>query len=207
MAESLIAVTQGSGKNVQTFNRTTTAGSVEQEVNVLGEPFLAAYVANLGSAGSSIATANDHVLTLNAGASLNVFVRRIIVYQTVVATTAAIARFEMWSTTTAAPTGGTSTTPFRMDNADAAAGASGMALPTVKGTESRRIWSGSYMVTQTVATAGGSSLMFDINFDQFKHKSFIIPAGTTNGLAFKNIVATAGCSIVVNMYFSEGSYL
>jgi hypothetical protein len=202
--ESLIVV---GAKNAHTINRTIGANSVEDEVTLPGEPSLAAYVANPSSAGSSIATANDHILTLNAGATLNVFVRRIVVYQTVVATTAAIARFELFSTTTAAPTGGTATTPARLDNGDVASGATAMILPTVKGTEARRLWVGSYMVTQTVATAGGSSLMFDLNFDQLKTKALIIPAGAVNGIAFKNIVATAGCSIAVSIYFSEANYL
>jgi hypothetical protein len=206
MAETFVNVTEGSGKKLHAFDKTIGANTVLDEVELQGEPYLAAYSTNVGSAGSSIATAADHVLTLNAGASLNVYVRRIIVYQSVIATTAAIARFELWSTTTAAPTGGTASTPFRMDNGDVASGATAMALPTAKGTESRRFWVGSYMVTQTVPTAGGSTLMFDINFDQLKHKSFIIPAGTTNGMAFKNMVATAGASIAVNIFFSEASF-
>lgn len=204
MAESLVAVTQGSGKNLHTFNRTIGANSVEDEVMIEGEHYLSTYVCNGGT--TSIATANDHQLQLLAGASLNVMLRRVMVYQAVAATTAAICLFDLFSVTTAG-TGGTASTPFRLDNADAASGAAGMTLPTAKGTESRRFWRGAAMMMQTVPTAGGSLLLFDLNFDQLRQKAIIIPAGTTNGVVFKNLTAIAGASVYVNFYFSEANFL
>ena len=78
MAESIVQVTEGSGKKLHTFNRTIGANSVEDEVVLLGENYLASYMI---VAAASAATANSHVLQIMAGASLKVRVRRIEVQQ------------------------------------------------------------------------------------------------------------------------------
>lgn len=204
MSESLVQVTEGSGKKLHTDQKTIGANNVEDEYILHGEPFLSTYV--LTSQSTSIATANDHVLCLNAGASLNVYVRRITVYQTVLATTAALTRFQILKTTTAAPTGGTVRTPITLSALNPGVGATGMTLPTVKATEGGLVWEGVTTVMQTAPTAGISNLMFDLSFDLLRAQSFRIASGTTNGMCFKVITATAAASVTINITFSEANY-
>jgi hypothetical protein len=186
-------------------NYSESGVTVFDEKTIHGEPYLPNYVVNPGASGSSIATANDHTMQLMASSSLGLYVRRILVYQSVAATTAAIASFAVFGLTTAG-TGGTSTTPARLDNDSAAASSTGMIIPTAKGTEGRRIWSGNHMMMQTVPTSGGSLLMFDLIFDGDRLPAIRVPVGTTNGIAFKNITAVAGASISVNIYYAEASF-
>jgi hypothetical protein len=151
MAESLVQVTEGSGKKLHTWQRVIGANSVEDEFVIPGEYPLASYVGQ--NAGSSIATANDHV-QLMAGAALNVRIRRIRVEQAALATTAVLAAFGVYRLSTAG-TGGTAVTPRPLDSADAACGATMASIPGVKGTEGVELFRRRMILTQTVATAGG----------------------------------------------------
>src|SRR5262245_48425855 len=101
MAESKIALTEGSGKNARTYQRVVGANTVEESYMLLGEHGTATYIASTASAGTSTATANSHLFQLMAGASLHVYVRNIKVYQLAVATTAAIDALEVVRLTTA----------------------------------------------------------------------------------------------------------
>lgn len=205
MAESIVQVTEGSGKKLHTWNRTIGANSVEDEAIYLSEQPLASYRV-VPSASVSIATANDHVCQVMAGASLNVYIRRIRVYQTVAATTAAFVQFELYRLTTAG-TGGTAITPAPMDTADAASGATAMTLPTAKGTESTRVGNGAMVVDQTVPTAGlASPPLFEWLFDLPRSKSLRIAAGTTNGVALKVVTATAGASVRFEFDIMEANF-
>ena len=206
MAEAFVNVTEGSGKKLHAFDKTIGANTVLDEVMVNGEPYLATYAGGQALTGASIATANDHQLQIMAGASLNVYVRRILVYQSVLVTTAAIGQFEIRRLSTAG-TGGTSLSVAALDTTDPAAGATMMALPTVKGTEGNRVWTGTAGLMQTAPTAGVSTQMFDIDFDKFlRGKALRIAAGTTNGIAFKNLAAYAGGSISVWAWISEANF-
>src|SRR5262245_59859384 len=132
MAESIVQVTEGSGKKLRTWNRTIGANSVEEEAVFLADTPMATYSARLDAA--STATANSHIVQLMAGSSLNVYVHRIALYQLGLATTAAYGQINIFRLSTAG-TGGTAFTPAPYDTNDAASGATSMTLPTVKGTE------------------------------------------------------------------------
>jgi hypothetical protein len=157
------------------------------------------------AAGISIATANDHTFEVMAGASLNLYIRRIEVYQLVAATTAAFCQFIVYRLTTAG-TGGTAQTVTALDNSDSAASATVMTLPTVKGTETFRIWNGTCVVTQTVPVAGGPTKLVDIDFDRLKTKANRVPAGTTNGIGLKCITAVAAATVVFNVTWGEANF-
>ena len=204
MAESLVQVTEGSGKKLHTWSRTVGANTVEDEVVVHGEPFLATYVvAGSGSA----ATITSH-WQLMAGASLNVYVRRISVFQTVAATTAAIVPWTLQRLSTAG-TGGTSATPAPYDTSDAASGATFMSLPTAKGTETGVVVGTRYAyMEQTIpaSQAPGPTLIAEWLFNNLRGKSLRIAAGAANGIAVSNRAAVAGASVVVEIEFTEASY-
>lgn len=204
MAESIVQVTEGSGKKLHTFQRTIGGISVEDEVIIQGEPYLASYVARAGAA-VSVATANDHLLQLMAGATLNLYIRRIRLYQAGLATAAAIATMQLWRLTTAG-TGGTANTPQLWDTTDAAAGATGMTLPTVKGTETELYLPFTVGFIQTAPTGGFNTLLADFDFERMRIKCPRIPAGTANGFAIKNTTAIAAGTVIPVIDFSEANF-
>lgn len=204
MAESIVQVTEGAGKKLHTNSFTVGANTVEDEFVIPGEYPYASYVSIHPAV--SIATATDHIACLNAGASLKVRIRRIRVEQSGNATAAAVSSLQLLRTTTAAPTGGTAVTPASFDTTDAAAGAAGRSLPAVKATESTLLQQFTMAWRQAIAATG---TQVDDAWEwtqQPGQKPLIIPAGTTNGIALKNVSAIAGATVNVHIEFVETSY-
>lgn len=205
MAESLVNVTEGAGKKLHTWQTTIGANNVEDEFVLPAEypyPSYTAYYHNV-----SIATANDHLAQLMAGATLNVRIRRIRIEQNANATAAARADFQLLRLTTAG-TGGTAVTPSKLDTADAAAGAAGIIIPGVKGTESTVIRDEVLIMRQAIATTQ-TQPEETIEWTWFPStaiKSLKIPAGAANGIAIKNIVAIAGATVDITIEFVEQAF-
>lgn len=205
MAESLVNVTEGSGKKLHTFSRSIGVNIVEDEIVALGDQYLATFT--LTSQATSIATINDHVLQLMAGASLNVYVRRLYITQVALATTAGVIGIQLLRLSTAG-TGGTTRTPVAMDASDSI-GCTGMTLPSSKGTEvSGELWRGYCQTVQTLPASGPAKSveMFGIDFDALRLKPIRIPAGTTNGLAVKILTAAAGATVNVVITGTEANF-
>lgn len=203
MAESLVQVTEGSGKKLHTWSRSIGANTVEDEAVYLADQPLASY--SINTAAASLATANDHVLQIMAGASLPVYVRRIQFMQVGLATTAGFSSVQILRLTTAG-TGGTASTVAPLDTTDPAAGCTGMTLPTVKGTEGTRLWIGSIGVVQTIPAAGANPLILDLDFDRLRIKPIRIPAGTANGICVKIITATAAATVASVAFVTEANF-
>ena len=204
MGESIVQVTEGSGKKLHTWQRTVGANSVEDEFTIPGEYPLASYIA--AGVNTSTGTANDHLLQVMAGASLNVRVRRIRLAQAGLVTSAANVSVSLYRLTSAG-TGGTAITPSRLDTADAASGATAMTLPTVKGAESTLIFTRRAFFTQT-SPAGGLAPNAGWEWVQLPgSKPLIIPAGAANGIALKLIAAYAGATVDIEIEFTETSFL
>lgn len=202
-----IQVTEGSGKRLATgATYTENSQTVRDEKAIFGEQYLASYAGVLSSS-VSLATANDHILQLMAGASLNVYVRRLIVYQSVLVTTAANLNFQFRRVTTAG-TGGTAITPVPFDTADSASGATLMTLPTAKGTESSILSMFMAQLIQTVPTGGSGQnpVLIDKSWDILRQKCPRIPAGTANGLVLKNLAAAAGANVYAVIEFVEAPF-
>jgi len=204
--ESLVQVTSGAGPKLHTWQRTVGANNVEDEFTLNAEPPIATYFTTTGS-GISIATANSHVYQLMAGASLNVYVRRIAVYQSALATAAAIANMQVIRLTSAG-TGGSVANTTPLDTSDAASGAACMTLPTAKGTETNLVGHKTAQFIQTVPTGGTgtATLLCEWDYDRLRSKGLRIPAGAANGIAIKNPIAVANATVVVEIVFQEASY-
>jgi hypothetical protein len=204
MGESLVQVTEGSGKKLHTWQRTIGANNVEDEYVLLGENALASYI--VGTGATSTATANSHLLQIMAGASNKVRIRRIEMYQTGLATTAAIMDLAIYRLSTAG-TGGTAYTPQPLDPSDTAAGCSGMGLPTVKGTEGgTAVWGGNIYMMQTASATAPLLQPLVIDFDRPRSKPLVIAAGATNGIAIKNFTAIAAGSVKFTVWVDESSF-
>lgn len=206
MAESIVQVTEGAGKKLHTFSRVVGANTVEDEIVLTGEPYLATYTVATPAA-LSTATAAAHLLEIMAGAALNVYLRRIVVYQFNLATAAAISSLQLFRLTTAG-TGGTALTPAVHDGTDAAPGATAMTLPTAKGTEGTLIGIQGVQFIQTVPAGGQGQAPILAMWDWAgpRTKGIRIPAGTANGLCIKIPTAVAGATIVVEATFVEASF-
>ena len=204
MAESIVQVTEGSGKKLHTNSYTVGANTVEDEAMFLGPYPYATYVAI--ATGVSGATANDHLITLNAGASLKVRVHRITIMQSAVATTAAARAFSILRTTTAAPTGGTAITAAPFDTTDAAAGAPARSIPATKGTEAAVVAAPVLVASQAILGTATQALDRWEWRQSLNAKPIIIPAGATNGIAVKNLTATAAVLYTLEIEFTETAF-
>jgi len=206
MAEGFIAYTPGSGAKIHSFDRTIGANTVQGEVVIMGEQYLPEYTVTTITP-ISAATANSHVLQVMMGASLRGRIRRIEVSQMGLATTAAFCQWALYKLSTAG-TGGTAITPQLLDPADAAAGATAMTLPTVKGTEGALIWSGSNYMAQTAGASSAFPQPFAIiDLDDSRRKPIHIATGTANGIALKNITAIAAATVIVTLWVTESSFI
>ena len=208
MPESIVQVTEGVGKKLHTWQKTIGANVVEDEVIVVGDQYLPSYFTSTG-VGIAAGTAASHLIQIMAGASLRVYLRRLMVYQVAMATAASTHDFILTRLTTAG-TGGGVLGVATMDPADVAAGATAMSLPTTKGTEGASGgWRGQVYFNQTLPTALATPygmLILDLDFDKLRVKPPIIAAGAANGLALKNATAIAGATVTVVAYLTEASF-
>lgn len=205
MPESYTNVSEGSGKKQHSFQRTIGANTVEDNVVLAGLPYLPTYTAVFS--GISTATSASHIIQLMAGASLNVYVLRIVIDQLALATTAAYNEFRLYRLSTAG-TGGSAVTANPFDTTAAAAGAAGMTLPSSKGTEGTLL---DVAVPYLMQTAGASvTRPLPLYSWQADASGIIAPiriaAGTSNGIAVKNISATAAATVSGTITFVEASF-
>lgn len=188
MAEGFVNVTEGSGKKLHTWDRTIGANAVHDEFTLPGEFVYPSYFARFE--GVSIGTANDHVLAIWAGSSLNVRIRRIWIRQAAAAGAANLAVIQVLRTNTT-PSGGTAVTMGKADSADATAGYSAATLPSTKGTET-----GVPLIVFAFDALATRPFADPIVWEQHPGmKPIIVPAGTTNGIALKISTAVATATV------------
>lgn len=205
MSESLVQVTEGVGKKLHTAQRTVGANNVEDEYTLPGEYDLPTYT--VVAANISIGTSGDHIIALNAGASLKVRIRRITVEQAANATAAGSVRVTVVRTTTTTPTGGSAITPAPHETSDVASGAVARSLPTVKGTETVTLGTGYLTLRQAVSATGAVSDDAPYVWTQMPNsKPFIIPVGATNGIVIKVGTGVAGATVDATIEFVELAY-
>ena len=199
MPLSRIALSEGSGKNVNTWQRAIGGFNVEDQFFLPGEYPLASYFAQ--AEGVSTATSAAHAFQLMAGASLNVRVRRIYIRQ-VALPAASTLSFRIHRLTTAG-SGGTVVTPRPLDSGDAAAGATAMTLPTTTGVEGIQLLPGRLGLTGTEPRDERYSWTW---VPQPGLKPILIPAGTANGLALKVSAGVAASSVNIVVEFVETAF-
>lgn len=202
MPISYVQVTEGSGRKIRSHQSVDGADTVEQWSVVLGEPFLAQYAVAVSTA-VALTAANSHVLQIMAGASLRVGVRRIVVSQIVAATATAQCLFEVRRLTTAGA-GGTAWTPNPTDPADAASGATAMTLPTAKGTEGVSLWEEVALLHQTMTTVGINRVL-SLDWTGTRTGALWIAAGTSNGIALKNVTAISPATVHITAELVESA--
>ncbi len=206
MPLSTVNITPGTGDQLDAFQRTINSVAVKDQATVRGLPYLGSYTMAT-AAGLSTATAASHLLQIMAGGTNNVYVKRIRVWQVVLAGAAAKGDYSIRRLSTAG-TGGTGVTPIQLDTTDGAAGATGMTLPTVKGTVGNPIFYRTATYLSAWPTAGGptASLIAFFEFGDDYLKAFRIPVGAANGLAVQNDTGIATATVTVELEFFEAAF-
>jgi hypothetical protein len=203
VAQSSVNVTEGSGKRLNTWDRTISSTLVQDQFVQFGEYPYPTY--GVVAEAISVATTADHILQIMAGSSNHVRIRYIYVEQSAGAAAASNLSLQLLRLTTAG-TGGSAITPFKFDTGDAAAGATAMTIPTAKGTESTLLRRVNISLRQNANTGTQED---GWEWRQAPNtKPLIIPAGTSNGIAIK-VVAGVTTSPSVNIYveFVETAFL
>jgi hypothetical protein len=194
----------GASRKMRTVRRDDGADTVQEYLNADSEPFLATYTISVTVAVST-ATANSHLLEIMAGSSLRVGIRYITVTQMANGTT----QQNLWELVrlTTAGTGGTAYTPAPDDTADVAAGATAMTLPGAgtKGTEATIMGAWAVLTHATAATPGLNPIL-DRHWTLARTKGLWIPAGTSNGIALKNVTASTSTTVHITAGIVEASW-
>jgi hypothetical protein len=200
MAEAFVNVTEGSGKKLHGWDRTIGANTVVDEFTLPGEYPMGTYT--ISAAAIATTTAASHLLQIMAGASLNVRVRRIFLSQNAAPGSVSICPLQIVRVTTAG-TGGGAITARPFDNADAAAGAGGLTLNTVKGTEGNILWD------QTIWLGTGAiPIVSPFVWTQMPNsKPIIIPAGVANGIVIKNTLGIATSTVDITVELVETAFV
>lgn len=201
--ESTIPFTPGSGGKGHSYQRTIGANAVDESVVIEGEAYLPSYV--MLASNIAIATANDHILEVMAGSSLNVRIRRIHIEQYSSAGAATLDVIELWRLTSAG-SGGGSVTAAPLDTGDNPAGATGMTLASSKGTEGTLIWRPILPIRSAVSATGGTNSIWEWA-PMRGMKPLVIPMGTANGIAIKTVSSIATATLTVWVEFTESAFL
>lgn len=166
--------------------------TVQDSKVIIGESYLAHYTVDNNGATAPPTSTPKAWFTLNAGASLVIRVRRLLISQDTVATTTAGSLLLGLYRTTSAPVGGTVQTPRPFDPGDAAAGATAASVDNSVFTSDPTSVGRLALFSLPVAVAYPTPPPFELRFgDQPGTKSLVIPAGTSNGLALLLISANA----------------
>lgn len=201
MTGSYVSVTPGTGVNLATGPTYSEGGrTVQDEKTIAGLPYLATYVAAMQPA---ITSAGTHLFELMAGSSLIVNVHRIEVNVWAASGGANLCQFGLYRLSTAG-TGGTAVTSRALDPADAAAAASCMSIPSVNGAEAGNIWAGAFSVPASSQTQNPA--LFIIDYESRLRKPLRIAAGTSNGIALKNITSVSSASLAIMVYWTESPF-
>lgn len=206
MPEGTVGVDEGIDKKLHTWQRTVASVAVEDEFIVHGEPILPTYVTDDGAA-MNTTTINKHLWQLMAGASKNLYVRRIILYVSILAGAATVVPFSLFRLTTAGTGGTAGTAGVAWDSTDVATGATYMTMPSALGTEGTHLWQTRTVVPAAVPALPNTEMkIIDWNFQDMYSKSIRIPAGATNGIALKNTAALATATYTGRIIYSESTY-
>lgn len=199
-----VQITEGAGKRIAAGTYTENSQVVFDQKVLIGEPYLPTYYAQ--AQGVSVATVNDHLLQIMAGASLIVRLKWLHIEQTSNTTTVNVGQFALFRVSSAG-TGGTAVTPAKANTADAAAGATAMTIPTAKGTETTELFRTVLVMRQALLATGAQP---DDDFQwtpALTTEPPMIAAGTSNGIVIKNITAIAGAPTVnIVVAFTETSF-
>jgi hypothetical protein len=199
-----LSITEGAGKKVAAASYTEAGQTVLDQKILVGEQYLSTYTVN--ALGILTTTTGAHLLQVMAGTGLNIRLRHIAVWQSVLATASAFADLSIVRLTSAG-SGGTVITPAPHDPADTAT-ATAMSLPSSKGSLGVVILQPTVCFSQTVPLSGPNTLplLFEHDWDGLRSKPPIISAGTSSGIAIQIVTGVATATVNIALTFTELSF-
>lgn len=201
MPEATVLVPDTGSKKAHFWQRTIGANDVLDEYVQLGEVGLPSYF--ITAAAVATTTAASHMLQAMAGATLPVRLRRVWVTQN--GAPGAVTAFPLQLVRViTAGTGGTAVTARPFDTAAAAAGAAGMTLPTVKGTEGVVLFDKTIWLGTAAIPVRDHPLFWE---EQPRSQPIIIPAGTANGIVLKNTAGVATSTLSIVFEVTEANFV
>lgn len=183
MAESSISITEGSGKDLQTYARSVASTTRENQYVLPGESGLPTYTA---FATMRANVANSHLMIIQGDGTNYARLRRLTIKQANIAT-ASTMEIKVFRTSTEG-TGGTAVTPRSIGLGDAVYGGTVATLPTTKGTE------GAQLLQFRIGLAAANPVTRE-NMGEWIQQPNAKPVqfgtGPDNGIAIKNIGTSA----------------
>lgn len=202
-AESVIGITEGSGKNQHTITTTWGGTAKEDQVVVLGTGHLPTYSMN-GTA-ISTATSASHLFALEGDGTNYIHVTRIFVAGSDdVPAAAALVQLQVFRTTTASTTG-TALNPRPYDGADTNPwGGRAVSLPGGKGTEGNMLLQGRIGLG-TTATAHPPT--WEWIERKTPSKAIIVGPAVTDGICLKIVTGIASAALDYTVEFTVSSFV
>ena len=202
MPISSVQINEGTGKRYDTWQATKNAVDLQDQFVIPGVQPYPTYSVVIGNI--ALATAASHLIQVMAGATLVVLVHRIELMELTVPAAVTIGQIQLFRLT-AAGTGGGVVTPRPYVTAAAAAGATAMTLPTAKGTEGVQLRERA-LVYGTAAIPTGELSRW--KWEQHPNgQPIVIPAGTANGIAIKNVGGLAAATVSMEIEFTEVNFV
>jgi hypothetical protein len=195
-AESVVALTEGSGKNFHTISNSYGGTTKEDQVVVLG---LAANPKYSGIANAvATTTSAAHLFAIEADGANYVEIKSVVITQVAGATTQTLAQFQGFRTTTASTTG-TALAP-KAFNSTGTYGGRCVSIPGAKGTEGNQLTQGRLQLQTTAQVAATTVNPNEWRWDaRLEDEPILFGPATTDGFVIKIVtgIATSTVDIVV----------
>jgi len=207
MADSALGHTDGTDKQIQANSSLVGGVTKVREHVIIGAHSDPTYTLVLSSI--SIATSAAHVAIIEADGTNYLRIHRIRVEQVVGATSATLAEFRVYRTTTAS-TGVTALSAYAFDDSSDTSPYAGVtgSLPSGKGTEGALLLK---KRIQMLTTAQVAATTTNPNYWEWKAteraKDIIVQAPTTNGIVLKIVTGIATATVDVEIEFKNTNYL
>ena len=199
---SYVMVNEGEDRKVAFVQRSIGSNTVEQSEVAVTLPYIATHRFTAGPV--RLATASSHIFQFMGSGLNRTLLRFIEVTQVGNATASQQLEVEIRRLDTRG-TGGTAVTPVPNDPIDSASTATGMVLPSSKGTEDELLAKKSGPILTTAATAGHERVVkftFPESGDPTT-KPLIFAAGSTTGFALKNIQSDVTATVLITGEYQE----
>jgi hypothetical protein len=203
MPLSLIAYTDGSGKNLETFQRTRSAVAYENQIVIPGEPAQPTF--EIICTAISTATSASHLVMIQADGTLYTRIKRIYVEQVGAAGSATLAQLQIVRVSTAG-SGGSAITARGRDSADSYSGTI-QTLPSSKGTEGNILLNKRLALSNTAATTANPNNWEWKAETQTGQKGITIGSATTDGVVLKIITGIASATVDISITFTTDTAL
>lgn len=199
MSDGMISVTEGSGKNWRTNERTIAASDVQELYVQQAESANPTFT--VIAAGVSTTVGADHLIFIQADGTNYTRIKRIFVEQCVAAGSATLARLQVLRTSDAG-SGGSAITARGLDAADSYTGTI-ETLPSSKGTEGvvllqKRLW-----LTNSIATQPNS---WEWRANE-REKPIVIGETATDGICLKIVTGIASGEVDITVEFTTDTAL